>query len=410
MDANYHTEITALLGVINGREMVARQYKDGLKEGITRFLKDFNASPDTQNEEPLQEDHPLLELYHNVKSILPKVMHEKGFIRYLSQSAKAALNAGMNDLNHNLWFAETFIEESLNAYQSMPLKISSDELRLIGHGSRVRIVTIDGDRGIRVPFNPHNDAEETRSLTKLSTYFGDYIPNPRMEPIVLDGIPRTLVTVDIVNRRYPLSHPRIDLAYALSIPDKMTGAFYDSFFANAQNFISACRHCYEETLSLPDLGGRSNVVYDENGRIFLLDLNNSFVTDIFALIYSPSKHEELAHISQRVHLASPDSAARVVFNHETPSDELDGKIIIPIDEKGWPAFDASLRVLLELEAIILAWDPETRTLEKDKMGSIVPELLQSDFYAPLRSERRAKLVNELSDSFNKVHLPNRNRV
>jgi hypothetical protein len=282
------------------------------------------------------------------------------------------------------------------------------DLKYIGSGTRVIAYllpfTNDPQSIVRIPFNPELDAEEIRNLPKLKRWFRDYLPNPQITSFLVDGVERTLVTADLIKHAAPLGdlHEPL-LKFTKNAYEKGNSAIIENLRTNFENFLSQAQCCYQETYSLPDLAGRGNLVCTKEGELFLLDMNNSFVTDIFSLMQDTQQHERFSHITQQVLVAEPNGAhSFFIFNHNTSLHIAQDKIIVPVDENYWPAFDASLKTLLTMQAFynLITDTARSEAPTSDEMKRQKKLLVQeAPFFRPLLSQRRSAIVSSLIEQF-----------
>jgi hypothetical protein len=286
--------------------------------------------------------------------------------------------------------------------------LNRKDLTYIGSGTRVIIYILpfenDTQSVVRIPFNPELDAEELRNLPKLKRWFRDYLPNPQITSLLIDGVERTLVTSDRIKHAVSLGalHDPL-IRFTNSIYAKGNSAVLETLRSNFENFICQAQSCYQETYSLPDLAGRGNLVCTKDGDLFLLDLNNSFVTDIYSLMQDTQQHERFSHITQQVLVADTDGTrSLLIFNHHTSLQIAQDKIIVPIDENCWPAFDASLKTLLTMQAFynLITDTQRSEAPTAEEMKQEKSMLVQEDpFFRPLLSQRRSAIVASLIEQF-----------
>lgn len=214
----------------------------------------------------------------------------------------------------------------------------------------------------------------------LSAYLEEFLPNPSIVIATIQGKIRRLINCDYIETPEHLNIPnyknfRSHLDSLKTLEDKI------KFLRNLRRFIDQCKRCFNETEFLPDLVGRGNVVC-KGTNIFLLDSNNA--------AFAPCEGAD--------------------------------RIIIPLDNRGFPIFDMSLRLLYRLERHLLVEDKGnissqgfTKQYRKarnyhdeicpEELADILTskkELKGDHFYGAVRFKARRELVDDIVEKLSEI--------
>lgn len=193
-------------------------------------------------------------------------------------------------------------------------------------GSRVRVhdiklseqVSDQVAKIVRVPKDPDSDGCEITAYHLLRNHFDRFLPNAEILSVSIEDSIRTLLICDKIETQYSNSSSLsggVFLKHLNELPDLQDKV---KFLANLREFVDSCKEFFKRCASLPDLIGRGNLVC-KGSDLYLLDFNNlSFKTT----------------------------------NEGSDKDNIH----VPLDEKGYPIFDLSLRLLYHLEKKLLTYN------------------------------------------------------
>lgn len=213
-------------------------------------------------------------------------------------------------------FCEILQESPWKDQPSTSIHVS---LKLIGEGHRVRVYQMESastqfkDRVLRIPIDSEQDSAEINQTEVLIRHFRGLLPSPLEVDVQIDGSRRRLVTAERISTLQNGQPIKVGLfRTVLDASEDLPTAM--RFLIQIKTLIDGCKELYDQYRRLPDFVGHGNIVIKDD-RIYILDFNN--------IIYD----------------SQPAG--------KTP-------IIVPLDDKGYPIFDLSLRLLYHIEKTLLS--------------------------------------------------------
>lgn len=243
-------------------------------------------------------------------------------------------------------------------------KISSESYR---EGSRVRVHDIklpvsdtsnQVGKIVRIPKDAENDGCEITAYHLLRQYFNDFMPNAEILSVSIGDSIRNLLVCDKIETN-PMNLSSLSNGFVIHLSQLPTMEEKIKFLTNLRHFVDTCKNFFAECASLPDLIGKGNVVC-KGSDIYLLDFNN--------------------------------------LSFKTPNDIFDNdNIHVPLDEKGYPIFDLSLRFLYRIERDLLSYNDASKKMSPKVFNSLFPnknenttDLMTSDLGSVMRTYESLK--------------------
>lgn len=256
--------------------------------------------------------------------------------------------------------------------------------QFLAEGSRVRVHRLRGHDGlgrrvVRIPKDVSKDPVEVIQADLLNmTSLKAFLPDPQPVRVEIEGQVRRVVSSLEIMAPMCRDIPSVgSFAYELGAKTQLDEKL--AYLKSLRGFVNACKTTYFQKNILPDLVGRGNTVVQNTG-LWLLD-----------------------------------------FNNIAGDWQLGPKVDVPVDDRGLPIFDMSLRMLYGIEAKLLSsrganfstegfnrtfrQEREVRgtSLPPELEGVLVPsdDLKTDPFYGALRFQARREKVEAILERGNR---------